>query len=154
MVRLAIILSLVLCACLHGGPKSPTNTELAVSPGTDRAVALIASEWTKRLGPPAPSGALPRVRWFEGYHAEDGRCCYIEFLRAGAPARVYSQFWPASNEVFVTAVTSDRPSGTGLAHEMLHWALITSGRDGDAKHTLPIWTQVSEVNQLLQDRGL
>lgn len=55
--------------------------------------------------------------------------------------------------VSYVALRSDKPSGTSLAHELLHAALKVAG-DSDPHHTAPEWDAVlPEVNKQLKSAG-
>jgi hypothetical protein len=151
----AVVLAVVLLAACGGvaGPfpasraRSPANLEIEMA-GAEQAVSIARAEWARRLAVKLPEA--PRVRWFAGdplaYKGQDDR------------AWVHSIYWPHANEAQITATPGGKrtppPSGTDLAHELLHWALHHATGDGDAGHSLPIWDEEGAVNAALQERGL
>lgn len=144
-MRALVVIALLAC----GGPpgtfapskaRSPINVEV-VMPRAAEAIALARTEWARRLGVQLPDA--PRVRWFEG-----------DPLRyKGATVAVHSMY-RAGIEIQIGGAEGKRPSATDLAHEMLHWALHESSRDGDAAHARPCWSQVGAVRMVLQEAGL
>lgn len=165
-IAIALLVACSSCAAMRpdtpdaAGP-SPVNAELAAPDGAWIAQDFAIAEWTRRLGPPAPNpkDTPPRVRWFKGIaRASDGKCCYLEYedLREArlGPVQVYSIYWPYAAAIHVAVLPPGRPSDSGLAHELLHFVLASSGRNADNGHALPIWKQVREVNELLLGKGL
>lgn len=153
-----LLLILLAAGCITAKPSGmgvwqPTNPEIAAPEGADEATYLILAEWARR-SPPAPRFGwyTPRVRWFKGYESPTTGCCHLDY----GPGRLRdSVTWPREASIHVVTVTPEqRPSGSGLAHELLHWALVASGRDGDNGHKGAIWQQVKDVNALLRERGL
>ncbi len=152
-MKLAASIALLLVACAGppsafppSGARSPLNVEIEM-PLALEATTLARAEWAKRLGVALPA-KLPRVRWFEG----------DPLTYKGLTHKAHSQYTVQGNEVQVTATPggarATHPSGTDLAHEMLHWALYQSRGDGDRPHALPIWQQERDVRAALREAGL
>lgn len=137
-MRLAFAM-LLLFGCATASPAAPQPigaVRVATPAGSTRAVALICGEWSRRLG--VKLEAAPSVVWFEGPALN-----YRRFRGMS----VASAYFPTSDEIHTA-------SYAGLAHELLHWALVRTRKDGDFHHTLPIWSEVADVKQVLAAEGL
>lgn len=153
-----VLVALLLIGCPTPDGPDPINPPMAAPVGAADAFKFAVADWEHRLGPPGhnPHDTVPRVRWFEPLErASDGKCCFLEYDDiASDPVRVKSMYWPYNFAIHVTPLTSDRPSGSGLSHEILHWILASSGRDIDGNYQNPIWDQDGAVKADLIGAGL
>jgi hypothetical protein len=140
-----VLVALLLAGCVGNvaaiGPVG--EARIATPAGSDRAVAIARLAWARRLEVVLPA-ETPKVVWFAG------DSLYYPRFRG---VLVASAYWPQVQEIHLAA-RGGKPSDTGLAHEMLHWALLKSSGSGDARHALPIWKQVGEVTEGLRKVGL
>lgn len=162
----ALALMLLLCSgcflvpeATHAGPE-PMNVEAEPPADADEALEFVVAEWSARLGVEAPTGERPRVRWFEPMidPATGAHLIEYEGLRdvKYGPVRVHSMYWPLNGAIHV--LVSERPSGDewsdGIAHEPLHYVLLSAGLDGDQEHAGAIWNEVDDVQVLMREQGL
>lgn len=144
----AVALSVALLVACGGTPstfapsraRSPINAEIAVD-GAHEAASLARDEWARRLGVSLP--APPRVRWFAG-----------DPLRYKGSTLAVHSLYRRGLEIQIGGADGKRPSATDLAHELLHWALDTAGRDPDGAHAGPLWRDVGAVSAVLRAAGL
>lgn len=127
--------------------RSPVNVEVHALPRAVEALEFLRVEWEKALGAKLPAAKLPRVRWFKG----------DPLTYKGIALKVHSIFWGGGlNEIQVsisTAGANGKPSGTDLAHEILHWALLYLTGDGDAAHVGAEWKLHSAVHMKMIAAG-
>lgn len=138
-MRLAAVIALALLGCATGSPRAPQPVgavRVAAPANSARAFEVVRQEWARRLGVSLDRPA-PAVAWFRG-----PALSYPRFHGQ----LVSSAYFPIGDEVHVTSLA-------GLVHEMLHWALFQTRRDGDFHHSLPIWSHVNEVRAVLDGAG-
>lgn len=143
-MRFVPLLALLASCGGNPGARSPLNLETEMS-GECEAAEFVRAEWSERLGESLPS--LPEIRWFEG----------DPLTYKGLTLKVHSVYWSGADEIQLTVSSvnaNGHPSGTDIAHEMLHWALYRTTGDGDAGHEGPLWSSVKDVTADLLERGL
>jgi len=152
-MRIAVAIVLLLVGCQR--IPEPLNDEVAPPEHVSEATAVVVAEWRKRV-PGADRLSIedaPRIRWFVGVPAgtrSDPVCldygnneCRLGLfiVNEAFGEEMHLVIYPALHE-------------SGLAHEMLHWALYRASGDGDALHVSSLWSQVVQVKSVLRDAGM
>lgn len=134
-------------ACL---PPMPYNEEVTGPSSTEEAVELTAALWAARLGVEIYFD-LPPVRWFDGCLEYDPN----DDPSGGSDGCLYGVFWHGfgiAEEIHLKV--EETVGASGLAHEMLHWALWASSTSSDPGHTHPLWDVVGEVKMEIANAGM
>lgn len=177
MTRL-VFLALVLAACgddlepepvpLPAPPhefEQPGNPRIDPPEGAADAAEIARLEWSLRMGVELPP--VPDVRWFD-FQRDDGPrspCLHYSFTE-GEDAQVTGcvvglYMWGHDKRVdeihllrWTPGAWTESLAETGLAHEMLHFALQQARGNANGKHDDWMWSQVDEVSDTIREAGL
>jgi hypothetical protein len=135
-VRALALLALVACT---SSPPLPENDLTSPPPRAEDAQALAVEALEDVFG---ELGDPPPVLWFAGAcleYEDDPRCMGGMYF---------------GEEIHVIRPSTDVPSRSALAHELIHWALHVAHGDSDADHLRADWGLVDPITRALRAEGL
>ncbi len=149
------LLLLAASGCFSIEAPQPLNEPIQGPDSTGVATAVVVAAYAAALQVPLDASDAYDISWYAPLTSPGGHAALEYELQGPKRPHLWCQgiTFHDAGAIHLIPVSSDSPSGSALAHELLHWALTQ--RDGfghgDSSHSGPEWGLVKQINQVLQE---